>query len=207
MAKLYNMLDEEPTLGVPSGVIFLPGPKLPVKGYEWAPRSWLSRQSHPYPLFRPLRRTTTIMKCGVLVSFPGLSLHNPTNPPKPTFHIPLHETLHKRYKIQAAVDGENWTEFWRSSVCEDNQPCIILSTENPRDRSEIGVLVKTKGWLTEGEIRWVDVFCRVWIRLETDQSKLAKLSVQFMENRKRMFGSRVSDDQKWCVDRSNGDGI
>jgi hypothetical protein len=201
MARLLYMIDEEPTLGIPSGIIFLPSPKLPIKGYQWAPRTWLSKQSHPYPLFRPLRKTARLLKRGALVQFPGIILHCPTETPNSTFHVPLHETLHKWWKIQAVTDGEDWTEFWRNKVCEYNEPCIILSTSNPRDKYEIGILVKKKGMLSEGQIRWVEVLCRVWVRLETDFVMLAKLSKEYMENPNRlMFGVRLKEDQEWCVD-------
>jgi hypothetical protein len=203
MAKLLDLIEEDPTLGIPSGIIFLPGPKLPVPGYRWAPKTWLSKQSHPYSLFRPLRKTALSTKRGVVVTFPGLVLHCSVQVPKTTFYLPLHETLHKWFKIQVATPEEDWSTFWRTNASALHELCIVMSVSNPRDRWEIGDLVRTKGSLNQGQVKWVEVLARVWIRLETDFEKLIELRREYKEQSdKLMFGSRVKDDQMWCVDRA-----
>jgi hypothetical protein len=96
MAKLLDMLGAAPGLGIPSGIIFLSSTALPKKGYGWAPSTWLTMESHIYPLFRPLRRTVTILNRGLLVQFPGLTLNGPrVTLPGPEFWLPIHQLMYK----------------------------------------------------------------------------------------------------------------
>ena len=49
MVKLLDLIDQTPSLGVPSGIIFLPPSPFPedvaeAKGYSWAPSTWLMKQ-------------------------------------------------------------------------------------------------------------------------------------------------------------------
>ncbi len=203
MVEFLDMLDKQPGLGIPSGIIFLPPPKLRVKGYRWAPETWLTKQAHSYPLMRPLRRAGSMMKQGFLVEFPGLILHCPrASLEKEKFWIPVHQSLHKWYKVVAdrGGKGRDFKDFWENRVCRYNEPSIIMSTFNPRERWEIGILVQTKGLLTRGEVRWVRPLCRVWVRLETNTNIVRKLGNMFREREDAMmFGERLTS-QKWCID-------
>lgn len=200
MVKFLDMLDKEPSLGIPSGIIFLPPPKLQMEGYSWAPATWLTQQVHSYPLMRPLRQAGSMMTEGFLVDFPGLILHCPQVPlESETFWIPVHQSLHKWYKVEAEGFGRDFKDFWETQVCKDNEPAIIMSTFNSRERWEIGILVETKGLLTKGEIRWVRVLCRVRLRQETNPNIIRKQGDLFRaKEEKMMFGERWKS-QKWCV--------
>ena len=52
MVKFLNLLEEDVRFGIPSGIIFLPGLKLKIDGYSWAPASWVTEQAYTYPLHR-----------------------------------------------------------------------------------------------------------------------------------------------------------
>lgn len=203
MVKLLKMLDQKPGLGIPSGIIFLPPPKLDVEGYGWAPETWLSKQAHAYPLMRPQRLAGSLMKQGFLVEFPGLILHCPrVSLETEKFWIPVQQSLHKWYKVVAdrGGKGQDFKDFWDNHVCKYNEPSIIMSTQTPRERWEIGLLVQTKGLLTRGEVRWVRTLCRVWVRLETNTNIIRDLGNQFREKGDAMmFGERL-ESQKWCID-------
>ena len=151
-----------PHTGIPPGIIFLPAPNLRIesieetKGYGWAPLTWLAKQAHTYPLFRPLRRTATIMKRGLGVQFPGIILHLPnTMVEEARFRVTVHQCMHKWFKIVVDTQGKDWKTFWETeiSVPQHAEPSIIMSTPNPRDRWEVGVLVRNKGLLSQGEVR------------------------------------------------------
>lgn len=204
MVKLLNMLDQHPGLGIPSGIIFLPPPKLEVEGYGWAPKTWLSKQAHAQPLMRPQRLAGSMMKQGFLVEFPGLILHCPhVSLKEEKFWIPVQQSLHKWYKIVAdrGGKGQDFQDFWDNHVDKYNEPSIIMSTYNPRERWEIGILVQTKGLLTRGEVRWVKTLCRVWVRLETNTNIIRNLSNEFRDSGNAMiFGERLNESQKWCID-------
>ncbi|MCJ1372921.1 hypothetical protein MMC20_004147 [Loxospora ochrophaea] len=206
MVKFLHLLDKQPGLGIPSGIIFLPPPKLRVEGYGWAPRTWLTKQAHAYPLIRPLRQAGSMMKQGFLVEFPGLILHCPSIPlEEKKFWIPVQQSLHKWYRVVAdqGSNGRDFKDFWGNHVSRSNEPSIILTTHNPKERWEIGLLVQTKGLLTRGEVRWVRTLCRVWIRLETNTNIIRDLGNQFREKADAMiFGERL-EMQKWCIDGDN----
>lgn len=206
MAKFLDMLDTEERLGIPSRIIFLPPPKLELDGYGWAPKTWLSDQTLSWPQNRPVVRTGSRMKYGLGVTFPGIVLHCPRSPMKSeTFHIPVNQSLHKWFKISLDIGGQGRSleDFWENQVCWEKskgKPSIIMSVENPRERWEIGVLVQDKGLLTRGEVRWVKILCRVWIRLETNNNILKKLGDDFRNSEgMMMIGERITS-QKWCID-------
>ncbi len=203
MKVFLDMLEENPDLGIPSGIIFLPLSKLPIDGYGWAPRTWLTRQARSSPLIRPLRQAGSIMKKGFLVEFPGLLLHCPQESSEnETFWVPVQQGLHKWYRIVAdrGGKGQDFNDFWKTYVCTASDPSIIMSTHTIRDRWEIGVLVHTKGVLTKGEVRWVQILCRVWIRLETNPNVIGKQGDLFREKGDAViFGERLKA-QKWCID-------
>ena len=203
MRIFLDMLDEHPDLGIPSGIIFLPPPKLPIDGYGWAPRTWLTKQARSSPLLRPLRQAGSIMKKGFLVEFPGLLLHCVQESlENETFWVPVQQGLHKWYKIvtDRGSKGKDFKDFWETCVCTASEPSIILCTHTIRDRWEIGVLVHTKGLLTKGEVRWVQILCRVWIRLELNTNVIRKQGDLYRNKGDGvLFGERLKS-QKWCID-------
>ena len=114
----------------------------------------------------------------------------------------MQQGLHKWYRIVAdrGGKGQDFNDFWKTHVCTASDPSIIMSTHTIRDRWEIGVLVHTKGVLTKGEVRWVQILCRVWIRLETNPNVIGKQGDLFREKGDAViFGERLKA-QKWCID-------
>jgi len=212
MVGFLDILDKTPGLGIPSGIIFLPPPTLKIEGVEetkglgWAPLTWMSRQAHSYPLFRPLRQVGSVMKYGFRVEFPGVILHCPEYPGSPPeterFWVSVHQSMHKWYKVVAdpGGKGQDWKDFWKHHVAKDKELSIIMSTYNPRERWEVGVLAQTKGLLTRGEVRWVKILCRVWFRLETNANIVRNNVDDFRKAKSSvLFGVRLKT-QEWCVD-------
>ena len=199
MAKFLHMLDATPGLGIPSGIIFLPGSKLSIEGFEWAPSTWLTKHLHPHRLFDPAGQAATLMRDGAHVRFPGILLHCPNKAvEKPTFWFPVHESMHKWLKVKVDIDPEGWTQFWEDASClESPEPAIIMCNGDTRDKWEVGVLVKSKGFLKKGEIRRVEVLSRIWIRLETNP-KIISDSISNMQKHSDhvMFGERLDVQQE-----------
>ena len=214
MVKFLDMLDKARGLGIPSGIIFVPGPKLLMEGVEetrgfgWAPRTWLSRQGHSYPLTRPLRQAGTIMPHGLLVKFPGVTLNCSGLPPEANiFWVPLDQGMYKW--MNAVVDytgrAKDWKDFWENHVCTYSELSIIMCTARPADDWEIGCLAQTKEYLTQGEIKWVKVICRVWFRRETNMNIVHEKTSDFRQRKgPLMFGVRSKSPQQWCVDGDAG---
>ena len=206
MVNLYDLLEQNKDLGIPSGIIFLPGDKLGVRpdskknGFEWAPATWLSQLSYCYPLFRPLNQAACLLKRGLQVQFPGVVLRLPNERyQRPVFHIPLSDCLHEWWKVRVGIGEKDWPRMW-NKMSQSQSPSIIMSLETPRDRWEIGMLVVEKGTLSVGEVRWVERLCTVWFRLETNHRIMNDLGKDFRHNGNYMgFGTRLAADQKWCV--------
>jgi hypothetical protein len=205
MAMFLQMLDTTPGLGIPSGLIFLPGSKLSVEGFEWAPSTWLTKHLHPHKLLSPIGQAATLMRGGALVRFPGILLHCPNKGvEQSTFWFPVHESMHKWFKVKVDVKPERWAQFWQGASCPDNpdnpEPAIILCNGDARNKWEVGVLVKSNGFLRRGEIRLVELLSRVWIRLETNPKVISDWISNMQKHSDHvMFGERLGFQQEWCV--------
>ncbi|CZR69110.1 uncharacterized protein PAC_19011 [Phialocephala subalpina] len=209
MAKLLDLMDTTPGLGIPAGIIFLPHPKLMIEGvpetngYAWAPQTWLTRQAHTYPLYMPLRKAGTIGKHGLLVEFPGILLHFPDGPiQERKFWVPVNQSMHEWLKVEAHQDHEqeDWKTFWEQEVCVGTELTIIKGGPDAREQWDVGVLVREKGTMRNGQVRWVEILCRVWVRLETNSDVIKRLVKGFRENSNPMvFGTKL-EKQEWCID-------
>jgi hypothetical protein len=207
MVRLLDILDRTKGLGVPAGIIFTCGQRLKhfdgtvVKGFEWAPLTWLTRQSHVFPRMQSLNNAGDLMRRGIQVEMPGIHLHPPSAPFSHTrCWIPVHPCLHIWYTIEVALENEAWTDLWLDAGREKDIS-IILSAAAPKDRWEIGAVVIQNGELHNSKIRWVQWVCRVWVRLETRPHTIMQMRDRFREKPDEMcFGERVAEDQKWCID-------
>lgn len=204
MIGFLNALDEAPRLGIPSGLIFLPDPKLSEKSYGWAPETWMSKQLYTYPLFRPSNKMGYMMPHGLHVEFPGLILHCPTPVlDGKDFWMPVSQTLHKWYKIELDAAGTHMDRL-KDGLSPSDEHCIILNASKTRERWEAGLFVRRNGLLACGAVWRVQIVCRVWVRLETRASKLQKLRTEFYENAEEQYFAERVDSQRWCIEESLG---
>lgn len=206
MVKLLNLMNQTPGLGIPSGLIFLPGPKVrhhdhpETRQYSWAPRTWLTRQAHPRSLTQPLRSVAITHANGLLVNLPGFELDTAVLPlVHHIFWVPVAHTMQEWYTIEAYPETSDF-EAWWMEVTQDCSLMVVLADASPGDHGTVGLLVRSKGTLSDGQIRWVDALCRVWIRLETDREHIRLLCNSFREYPDRaLFGTRLGA-QQWCID-------
>jgi hypothetical protein len=206
MCHFISMLDEN--IGIPSGMIFLPGPKLDVKGFGWAPKTWMAgtQNEHPYPLFLACQPTFLTTR-GLLVRHPGILLRMTDVPEGAKFWVSTSENLTQWYLVEYAEDELRHTAdvnrrdwFERLGSCESF--AIILSRRDPQKRPEIALLVSI---VKEREsVKWVHSLCRVWISLESRPDAIGALKQRFKQDGNDVTrGENVSADQYWCVDGAN----
>lgn len=206
MVKLLELMNEAPGLGVPSGLVFLPLPRLrrddfpETKHYGWAPKSWLTRRAHPRPLRLPLRTIARTHTNGLLVRYPGLAACSsaPLTICEQRFWVPVAQSMHKWYKVSLYPLQTNLELWWKAHMSTRMELLIILSEANPREKGAIGLLVASKGLLSDGQIRWVDSLCQVWVRLEGDR-KIIKRECEKFRRESPLIGTRIAE-QEWCVD-------
>ena len=113
-ALLYH-LDRD--IGIPSGMIFLPGAKLEVDGYRWAPKTWMYEQSQDflYPLFAKDARTAFLTRRGLHVQYSGIEIHPPKQPlESPRFWIPRNPN--KWYRVDYINEGCPWDLKWQTHL-------------------------------------------------------------------------------------------
>lgn len=210
MVKFLDLLSKTAGFGVPSGIIFLPGPHLrdqnlpETKGFGWAPRSWLSKQDRSYPIFRPSNPEAFIMKDGLRVRCPGLLLNCPSTPvSRSIFWICVQQSMHKWYKITTDMKDKDWQAFYKAEICAKRltRPSIILSEDRTRGKWQVGLLVRDKDHgILAGNIRWVEVLRRLWVRLETNVNVNKEQVDSFhLNDGCTVFADRLEQNQKWCI--------
>jgi len=218
MVKFLTLLDQ--FIGIPPGMIFLPGPKLTTKGFSWAPSSWMRKESNQMakPLFAPEQRLSFLTRTGLAVQYPGIELHPGRSAPEWNFWIPTDRNLTQWYRIQYIPEPdtsqEDWEAIWRCACNGTELPAIIRSRFGRLDEPEIALLVRgfrrrksvtrssaQANYHGESDIRWVQSLCRVQIEWETDHARAAKLTEDFRYNIDQMaWGETLGADQRWVVD-------
>ncbi|KAK4234594.1 hypothetical protein C8A03DRAFT_37627 [Achaetomium macrosporum] len=141
---------------IPAGLIFLPGDKLPLRGFGWAPTTWMSAKDeyYPYPLTIP-SRPTELHEEGLLVQYPGFLLQcgHPnailgSNLGKSGLKFPVDQYMSEWYQVKAigkirAEYGAAQKLLPRTFAHAPPEFGVILCRPKPREwPEEIGVLVE-----------------------------------------------------------------
>jgi hypothetical protein len=220
MTEFLSLLDQK--TGMPPGMIFLAGPKLDIKGFRWAPSSWMRKQSRDFaePLFVRDQKLSFLTRSGLHVQYPAIQLHQGKNPVESKFWIPTARNLTKWYRVEyipSAATLRSWEKIWELARSGEQLPAIIRSRFDRHDEPELALLVKGNGSREEErnisqasrcreDVRWVDSLCRVWIQWETDHAIAQKLAEEFRYNIDQMtWGDTLEADQRWVVDGYNWD--
>lgn len=209
MVKFLELLDKASHLGIPPGIIFLPGTALKyreddkTKGYGWAPRSWLSErpQTEANPLLESVHESF-IGRQGLFVTYPGVLLHCSSRPSgNKEFWIPVDQHLLRWYNV--IVESPDALKDIGVGT-KDVQLALILSTKEMGPRLKIGALVRCVEVISRGRVQRVSIISRVWIRLETDRDTIGERVKEMRNDNGSMFhGEELSDEQVWCVDRND----
>ncbi|KAI1780621.1 hypothetical protein F4818DRAFT_12173 [Hypoxylon cercidicola] len=194
---------------IPSGMIFLPGEKLNIRGFGWAPRTWLSAHEldYPDPLSFGSRGTALYPGDGLRVSYPGFLLHPDSSSVRgkilgttaktdrqgneEKFSFPVDRSLDEWYSFTRADDRNSGPLDRLKS--EDARLAIILSRPRPREYPrEIALLVeiyRTESPRTNdssdetSDPNEVHYYCRIIHRImiwrESNQGKTADEKMRF----------------------------
>jgi hypothetical protein len=216
MKDLWLLLDETCPGSIPSGIIFLPGNKMSIEGFRWAPKTWMSGQKVDYP--DPLSTMVSAAKLdkekGLLVQYPGFLLHaqSPVSilgTRQEPIRFPVDSTLLECYEVEHADDSD----IGKGTILERaNDLAIILCRPKPRELAEIALLVEIKkkiiqrGVGAHGSSMIYEVFIirRVKIKRLTGPDQFS----QWMgyvhqandEDDRFICGEVLDSDQRWYVD-------
>lgn len=161
MKQFWTSFDHKWRDAIPPGIIFLPGDRVQIPGFGWAPRTWLSAHEVDFPdplsfvdstaeLYDPSTPSPhSVTNRGLRVCFPGFLLFAErrdilltTNAQSRFFHFPVDQGLQEWYKVEA-TDDERSTSFLENGSSEDKPLAIILSRSRPQEfPPEIGLLVQ-----------------------------------------------------------------
>ena len=194
---------------IPPGMIFLPGQRLNVKGFGWAPITWLSRHEVDAP--DPLEIATEPAKLslghGLEVKFPGFrlldmagSLNRSREPLgiMDDFHFSIDRYQLEWYRVVPAGSDEHFPD---AEAIGGRELAIILPHFPLLAPREIALLVTVDG-PPHGRMLNVLIQCRVWISRVTNADDIWKWRDEFGQHSTGvdLCGELLPKGQPWCVD-------
>ncbi|KAK9424879.1 putative Heterokaryon incompatibility domain-containing protein [Seiridium unicorne] len=155
----WKLLHKKYQGAIPSGIIFLPGVKVNIPGYGWAPRTLLSAHEVDYPDPMNFWNAPTLLESskGLRVNYPGFILHTDSHVTRSgilgtavgsdvkgkeiKFSFPVDRRLRAFYSFKRADAQETCGEITRLENSR-NQLAIILSRQPNELPREIALLVE-----------------------------------------------------------------
>lgn len=212
MKDFLHLLSKHCPGSIPAGIIFLPGERLELPGYGWAPATWASsrNEDYPYPLSR-MEHATELMPEGLVVRYPGIMLHCEeltlvmNHKMGQGFHFPVDRELNEWYRIDLpkkntlprieAIKASRVNKKFNYMVA------VIISRPRPKERlpdTALLVEIYDKSWRRqEKQARHESIYyARILSRIKITRVS----SVAWQESKDQVIGERTKDDQLWCVD-------
>lgn len=221
--KLHH--DQRYRGAIPAGIIFLPGDKINIKGYAWAPKTWLSAHEANYP--EPMNFWSSPTELGIdglLVHYPGFILHTGSAETRNSIlgiaameagycqlSFPVDRTMKEWYSFTKAEE-HSYTTFANLRDFTSELAIIVprLPGELPR---EIALLVEIQASRSPGDDCGPDAkeYCvRLIRRLYIWRDAVASARVGEMGLKTGNFGTQEPRDflvaeklgpqQRWWVD-------
>jgi len=215
MKKLWNLLQRQDPTCVPSGIVFMPGQRLQLKGFGWAPLTWMSGQeiSHPDPLSTPQLGAEIVHEKGLKGRYPGFLLHSklPDSvfwPDQNPIEFPIDSTLLEWYEVERADPLDASGRSPRGTKLERMRFAILLSRPKPREIEEIALLVHIAHEQTQknprSRIFEAQIICRVWIKrvIRIDRASKWREFCDTTRNDDKDFicGEELDSAQEWILD-------
>jgi len=217
MKELWELLDEQSKGCIPSGIVFLPGKRLPLPGFGWAPSTWMSGQEidHPDPLSIPHQGANLVRGKGLAVKFPGFLLHSKSpdtifGAEGLKFSFPSDSTLLEWYKVSPADKANATVSCPKGKRLEQMRFAILLCRPKPREISEIALLVHIAREIPQKfqvpddqlKIYEAQIICRVHVRREIGIDRASKWEefCQTKSDAEFICGEELDQNQEWILD-------
>ncbi|OAG02760.1 uncharacterized protein CC84DRAFT_1207606 [Paraphaeosphaeria sporulosa] len=217
MKRLWALLDEQSPGCIPSGIIFVPGKRLPLKGFGWAPATWMSGQhvDYPDPLSLLQQGARIVYNKGLSVTYPGFILHSdrPETVFWPKFPDPIRfpsdSTLLEWYEVECVDEAKPPIA---GRILDGMNFAILLCRQKPREVKEIALLVHIARKVSHriglskatSKVMEAHIVCRVWIKrdIKIDRSSIWE---QFSKTRRNnhadfICAEELDNTQEWLVD-------
>lgn len=223
MRDFWLVLEENSPGAIPPGIIFLPGERIKMSGFGWAPTTWMSAHGidHPDPISLISRPAILApQNRGLSVEYPGFLLH-----------------YHDRNAVVGATDGNGFwfpsdntlTEWYHAEradekdysankgIIKENRSmdlAIILCRPRPRQIAEIGLLVEIHETIEQRELGKNEVkrifaahiLRRITLKRELLESRIQTKRNEILKSRRPEYQSKIicgevlEEDQRWYVD-------
>lgn len=230
MKDLWSSLNETAPGCIPPGIIFLGGKRLSIKGFGWAPITWMSGQEVDYPdPFSIMTEAAVLMDKGLSVYYPGFLLHakNYSEIVRLSgindFRFPIDSSLLEWYTV-SWKEGEGRLDNPPPGALEHKQLAIMLCRPRPRETPEIGLLVEIMKMIKqrnmnnnkESKVYHVFIIRRLKIKRELRNDLLSEWRDVIVQSIRQpineesainaqsgnvlIFGEVLDSNQKWYVD-------
>ncbi|CAN9107975.1 unnamed protein product [Alternaria alternata] len=222
MKDFWLSLEESSPGAIPPGIIFLPGPRIQITGFGWAPKSWMLAHGPDYPDPVALLTKAAVLspENGLQVEFPGFLLHCEdrdailSQTDGQGFRFPCDNSLTEYYRVTWDETDEYSKQRGIIGEQRSEDLAIILCRPRPGQLPEIGLLVEIyttkqeKKDLGQDSVRRVFAVYmrrRVNVKRETSDLNLDTKVEEIMnrgpkEQSRIICGEILDEDQKWIVD-------
>lgn len=207
MKEFWQLIHQHWEGSIPSGMIFLPPPRLSISGFGWSPETWMTgrTEDYPYPLAH-MDYPTDLKPEGLIVRYPGVILYSSDFASRLAnledgFDFPIDRELNEWYSVSAIEKPS--MDVVQASINDAGNPkapktfSLIMSRPRPKDRKEVALLVEIYGSprrRKEGkepyDVYQCWIISRVWVRRVRPQ-RLSSFGV---------IGELTDENQRWCVD-------
>lgn len=210
MKEFWQLIHQHWEGSIPSGMIFLPPPRLSISGFGWSPKTWMTGETedYPYPLAR-MDYPTDLKREGLIVRYPGVILHSSNfalrlanlGTGEDGFDFPIDRELNEWYSVSAIEKPSmDVVQACNNDTGTSKAPkrfSLLMSRPRPKDRNEVALLVEIYGSprrRKEGkepyDVYQCWIISRVWVRRVRPQ-RLSSFGV---------IGELTDENQRWCVD-------
>lgn len=200
---------------IPPGIIFLPGKRMTLRGFGWAPKTFMNPEDvgHPNPLSLLTQKTELKPEHGLIVAYPGFMLHaddedeetrNNILKTDGNFRFPVDNSFMEWYEVEPKPEP-GWSLFQGLST-RRTQLAVLLSRPFPKESPpDVGLLVEIynpeplhlQNDPSLGDVRFAQIVFRVHVRRIHIGSTSMNLHLQC---RGAIFGEAIPSDQRWCLD-------
>lgn len=215
MKEFWMRIEDTCKGSIPAGMIFLPGKRMSLRGFGWAPLTFMTAEEvdHPDPL-SVLSQPTKLDESGLYVKCPGFILNvdnteenrkmlvktevgPQTGPSQTGFDFPVDRSFLDWYKVEPIPEaGDN--KYAADILSRSSKLAIIISKPSPKENPpEIGLLVEI--YKSENRVYYSQILFRVRIRRSRHRTGNSPDETH-LKSDNGIFGQVVEPDQKWCVD-------
>ncbi|KAI0024414.1 hypothetical protein F4780DRAFT_599813 [Xylariomycetidae sp. FL0641] len=216
MKDFWIALGNTPGVGIPAGIIFLPGRRLRIRGFGWAPATFMTpvQVQYPDPLSLLTQNTAFTPEYGLAFRSAGFLLHIGTlqrreeilsQPLRGHFNFPVDSGFMEWFCVELEYDSKSsrrdYNVYMHDVELRSSQLAIIISRSSPRESPpEVGLIVEIyrqdTGVGHDAQTLYAQILYRVTIRRIPPEDYFET----HLASTDGPYGEVLDKNQRWCVD-------